>query len=50
MFEVLEVVKVTDDPHFNLDAELTLLEQIWVEQLRPFGERGYNRDARIRQA
>jgi hypothetical protein len=50
VFEVLEVVKVTDDPHFNLDAELTLLEQIWVEQLQPFGERGYNRDATIRQA
>lgn len=48
--EVLEVVKVSDAPHFNLDAELTLLEQIWLEQLQPFGERGYNRDARIRQA
>lgn len=49
VFEVLEVVKVTDAPHFSLDTELTLLEQIWVEQLQPFGERGYNRDARIRQ-
>jgi hypothetical protein len=50
VFEVLEVVKVTDAPHFNLSDELTLLEQIWLEQLQPFGARGYNRDAKIRQA
>jgi hypothetical protein len=37
------------DPNFNLDDELTLLEQIWLEKTRPFGERGYNTDARIRQ-
>lgn len=49
-FEVLEVVKVTDAPHFKLEDELTLLEQIWLEQLQPFGERGYNIDGKIRQA
>ena len=49
VFEVLEVVKVSDSPHFNLSDELTLLEQIWLEQLQPFGERGYNRDTNIRQ-
>jgi hypothetical protein len=47
--EILELVKVTDDPHFNLNDELTLLEQIWLEQLQPFGERGYNLSDRIRQ-
>lgn len=49
-FEILEVARVKDDPDFNLDDELTLLEQIWLEKTRPFGERGYNTDARIRQA
>ncbi|HTP13815.1 MAG TPA: GIY-YIG nuclease family protein [Bacteroidota bacterium] len=48
-FEILEVVKVKDDPNFSLEDELTLLEQIWVEKLQPFGERGYNTDAKIRQ-
>ncbi len=48
-FEVLEEVKVTDDPDFNLEDELTLLEQIWLEKLDPFGERGYNLNARVRQ-
>jgi hypothetical protein len=47
-FEVLEVVKVKDEPGFDLDAELSLLEEIWIEQLRPTGDRGYNEDDRIR--
>ena len=50
VFEILEEVKVKDDPHFNLDDELTLLEQIWIEKLQPFGDRGYNTDSNIRQA
>jgi hypothetical protein len=49
-FDVLEVVKIKDDPNFNLDDELTLLEQIWLEELQPVGERGYNANARIREA
>jgi hypothetical protein len=49
VFETLEVVQVKDDPNFDLEDELTLLEQIWLEKLQPFGERGYNTDARIRQ-
>ena len=48
-FEVLEMVKISDSPYFNLSDELTLLEQIWIEQLQPFGQRGYNCDAKIRQ-
>jgi hypothetical protein len=50
VFEILEVVKVQDDPNFNLKDELTLLEQIWLEKLQPFGERGYNTSDRIREA
>ena len=49
VFEILEEVKVRDDPNFNLDDELTLLEEIWLEKLQPFGERGYNLDSKIRQ-
>ena len=50
VFEILEVVRGSNDPDFNLDDELTLLEQIWLEKLQPFGERGYNTDSEIRQA
>jgi group I intron endonuclease len=49
VFEILETVQVKDNPNFNLDDELTLLEQIWLEKLQPFGERGYNPDDKIRQ-
>jgi group I intron endonuclease len=49
VFEILEVVKVKDDPNFNLDDELILLEQIWLEKLQPFGEKGYNTNKNIRQ-
>jgi len=50
VFEILEVVKVKDEPGFNVEDELALLEQIWIEKLQPFGERGYNKDSNIRQA
>ncbi len=50
VFEVLETVKVTDDPQFNLSDELALLEEAWIEKLQPFGEKGYNTDSNIRQA
>jgi len=49
-FEVLETVAERDDPSFDLEEELTLLEELWVEKLQPFGERGYNSDGKIRQA
>lgn len=49
VFEILEVVKFKDDPNFNLSDELTLLEQIWLEKVQPFGEKGYNTDSNIRQ-
>lgn len=49
-FEELEEVKIREDPDFNVQDELTLLEQIWLEKLQPFGERGYNTDEHIRQA
>jgi hypothetical protein len=49
VFEELEVVQAKEnDPHLNIDDELTLLEQIWLEKLQPLGERGYNANARIR--
>lgn len=50
VFEILEVVKIKDDPNFNVSDELTLLEEIWLEELHPFGEQGYNTSTKIRQA
>lgn len=50
VFEILEVVKISTEPGFNINDELSLLEEIWLEKLQPFGERGYNRNTEIRQA
>ena len=50
VFEILEDVRVRDEPNFNLGDELTLLEMIWLEKLQPFGEKGYNANDNIRQA
>lgn len=50
VFEILETAKIKDDPDFNLEDELTLLEQIWIEKLQPFSEHGYNNEPKIRQA
>ena len=49
IFDILETVQLQDSPNFNLNDELTLLEEIWLEELQPFGERGYNSSAKIRE-
>ena len=42
VLDIVEEVKFSDDPHFNVGDELALLEEIWLEKLEPYGERGYN--------
>jgi excinuclease UvrABC nuclease subunit len=41
-FDILEILKKKDDVYFNEKEALEKLEEKWVEQLQPFGERGYN--------
>jgi group I intron endonuclease len=50
IFEILEEVKVSNDPNDNIKEELALLEEHWLEKIQPFGERGYNTNKQIRQA
>jgi hypothetical protein len=50
VFEIVEKVKPSNDPAFNVEDELELLEQIWIEKERPFSERGYNEGKTIREA
>ena len=49
-FEILETLQIKYHPNFNLKDELALLEEIWLERLQPFEERGYNASAKIREA
>jgi hypothetical protein len=42
-FEILDTLKPpVDKPDWNPDEDLPLLEQMWLDKLEPFGERGYN--------
>ncbi|CAM3803700.1 GIY-YIG nuclease family protein [Marinicrinis lubricantis] len=43
--EILETLKKKkDDPFFNEKEELKKLEQKWLDQLKPYGERGYHKE------
>jgi hypothetical protein len=48
-FEVVAVVEPKDDPGFSVEIELSKLEAAWLEKTQPFGDRGYNASARIRE-
>jgi hypothetical protein len=41
-FEIVDELKPPDDPALDGRAELIVLENLWLERLQPFGERGYN--------
>jgi group I intron endonuclease len=43
VFEVLDELKPVEDPHYDYRDDLAELEKMWLEQLQPYGERGYNR-------
>jgi hypothetical protein len=47
-FDILEVLKQKDDPSYDVEQELEILEMIWLEKLQPVGEKGYNKNTRIR--
>ena len=42
-FEVIDYLKPGDHPDQDLAKDLAELEQLWLDKLRPFGEKGYNR-------
>lgn len=46
VFEVLEELEPPDAPGWDPREDLDALEQLWLEQLQPYGERGYNRRPR----
>ncbi len=41
-FEVLDVLAPPEAPGADLKEELRVLESLWFERLRPYGEAGYN--------
>ncbi|MFT8322054.1 MAG: GIY-YIG nuclease family protein [Bacillus sp. (in: firmicutes)] len=40
--EIIEILKKKNDPYFNEKEELQKLEEKWLEEFQPFGDKGYN--------
>ena len=41
-FEVLDLLEPSKDPGYDPAEDLRVLEEMWVDKLVPFGDRGYN--------
>ncbi len=48
-FETLEPVEPRDDADYNYASDLEVLEDLWLEKLEPYGERGYNERKKTRE-
>lgn len=44
VFEILDELEPKDDPDYNYEDDLAFLEQHWIDKLKPFGDRGYNKN------
>jgi hypothetical protein len=43
ILEILDRLKPNDDPYYNYSEDLKTLEELWLERLQPYDERGYNK-------
>jgi len=41
-FEIVEQIEPPTEGHFDVKQELRFMEDMWLAELKPFGERGYN--------
>ena len=44
IFEVLDNLEPKADPAYNYTEDLKTLEELWIEKLQPFNEKGYNKN------
>ena len=43
LFEVLDRLEPKEDPSYNYTEDLKTLEELWIDKLQPFNEKGYNK-------
>lgn len=48
-FEVLEEIFPREDPNYDYAADLETLEDLWLEKLQPYGDKGYNERKKTRE-
>ena len=42
-FEVVDYLEPKEDTGYDYTEDLSVLEEMWLEKLQPFGEKGYNK-------
>jgi hypothetical protein len=47
-YEILETLEIKDDPGYNYNEDLEILEMMWVDKFQPLTEKTYNRKEKIR--
>ncbi|MBV9927328.1 MAG: GIY-YIG nuclease family protein [Acidobacteria bacterium] len=45
-FEVLDTLTPPEQPGYDPSADLRALEELWLDKLSPFGDKGYNVERR----
>ena len=46
-FDVIDTVEKRDDPNHDYLTELTDLLNVWLDEHKPFGDKGYNKQGHI---
>lgn len=46
--EIMETLPLKDDPAYDYDEDLKILELLWLDKFRPLTERTYNKKDNIR--
>ena len=42
-FKVVDYLEPKEDPDYDYTEDLTVLEEMWLEKLQPYDEKGYNK-------
>ncbi len=48
-FEILDEITPTGEPGYDYREDLSFLEELWLDKLQPFGDRGYNERKKSRE-
>ncbi len=48
-FEILDEISPRSDPAYDYRSDLLFLEDMWLENLMPYGEKGYNEPKKTRE-
>jgi len=41
---VVDLLEPADKPGYNPDEDLAVLNDLWLEKLKPYGDNGYNKE------